>query len=132
MRRILLFLTPLILLIFPAAALADPVPVEPHSFAFPPSQIWALLAGALVALPTYLINKFGPHTSNRAKSIVHLITATIAGAITQAVAAGHVGFNSTTLQFIAAAVFASAASHSFWERSEWGPLFGQGQNAPTK
>lgn len=135
MRRILLYLPFLLLLMLvPATAAwaAENPPAQPGRFPIPPDQLWAIIAGAVVALPTYTINKFFPYTDEKIKGIVHLVTAAIAGGITQAIVAGNVGFNDDTLQFVIAAVVGVIGIQSFWKKSGIGIAFGQGQNKPDQ
>lgn len=122
------------MLLAPYAAFADignvADPKPPFQFVLPTAQLWALIAGAIITLPTYLINKYAPWVSDAAKGVVHWVTAAIAGGITQAITAGGVGLNQTTLQFVVTAIVAAIAIQPWWKKTGIGLLFGQGQNRP--
>lgn len=126
MTRMMYFLA--LFMIFPAAALA-----ADGSSASPPDQIWALVAGALVPLATYVINKWAPWTKEPVKVMVMLIVSAIAGGLTQAITEGNVGFNRTTLGFVLAALIGSIGAHNgLWRPGQISIALGGGQNAAPK
>jgi len=130
-----LFLALLALLLLPALALAqeagtiDPKPSP--TLVLPTDQLWVYLAASLVTLPTYLFNHYGPVVSEPVKGLVLMVTAGVAGGITQAVTAGGVGFNHTTLQFIVTAVVGAFLTHKFvWQTTGISSKLGAGTNKP--
>ncbi len=117
-------------LLFPAFALGAVDPPPSPTLALPTDQLWAFAAGNLAILVAYILNHAGPWLSEEAKGIVAVITTAIAGAITQAITAGDVGFNGTTLQFAVTAVVGGLMAHKwFWQPSNIGARFGAGSNA---
>lgn len=120
----------LALLIAPGLAFAGDASAPQPTLALPTDQIWTLLAGAIAALPTYLLNKHAPWNTDQVKLLAHVIAAAIAGGITQAVTAGGVGFNNTTLQFVVTAVVSALGAHLLaWKPSGVAATLGAGQNA---
>jgi di/tricarboxylate transporter len=118
----------LAMLILPAVALADPPPPQ-RTLAFPTDQVWTLIVGALVPLLTYALNYVGPWLDEKVKAIILVIVAAIAGGVTQAVVAGDVGFNNTTLQFVLTAVIAALGAHGWlWRPSGTNVALGGGRN----
>jgi hypothetical protein len=111
-RKLLLLLVPLLLLASPAAALADDsVPSGTTAIGL---SLWALGVGALVPLATYVLNRAVPTEPIRAT--VLLVVAAIAGALTQLVDAGSIGFDTATLRYVISAVVAAlAAHHLLWK-----------------
>lgn len=129
--RLLYFTT--LFLLWPALALADSAPPPAPTLVLPTDQLWAFAAGSIVPLVTYAINKWAPYTSEKIKGLVQVVVAAIAGGLVQAITAGGVGFNSTTLQFIITAVVAALGAHkALWLPSGISWLFGGGQNAKPK
>lgn len=120
----------LLVLIAPAAALADTVPGPQSTLALPSDQVWAAIAGALAPAAAYVLNYLGPHISEKVKAVVHVIVAAIAGGLTQAIAGGTVGFNHTTLQLVFTAVVAALFAHKiFYLPSGISTALGGGRNA---
>lgn len=100
------------------ASAADSVPAQPHTFAFPIDQTWAIFAGAIAPLLTYVVNRVIPTASEEIKSFIFLIGAAVAGGITQAITAGNVGFNDDTLQFVLFSIVGAIGAHTgFWTRN---------------
>jgi hypothetical protein len=117
------------MLILPAVALADSPPPPQHTLAFPTDQVWTLIIGALVPLVTYVLNYLGPQVDEKIKAFVLVVVAAIAGGLTQAVVAGDVGFNNTTLQFVLTAVVAALTAHAWlWRPSGTNVALGGGRN----
>lgn len=110
------------------AGTADPKP--PSSLVLPTDQLWALLAGSVVPLFTYLLNTYAPWTSEAVKALVLAIGAAIAAGVVQAVTAGDVGLNQVTLQFVVTGVVAAFIAHAqVWLRiPELATKLGSGQN----
>lgn len=124
-----------VFLLAPVVALAadagtlDPKPAG--SLLLPTDQLWTYLAASLIALPTYLLNHYGPQVSEPVKGLVLMLTAGLAGGITQAVTAGGVGFNQTTLQFIVSAVIGAFLTHKLvWAPTGISTALGGGSNKP--
>jgi hypothetical protein len=107
-RKLLILFVPLSLLLMPAAAFAesDSVPVGQTALGF---SLWALGVGALVPLVTYVLNRYVPTEPIRAT--VLLVVAAIAGALTQLINAGSIGFDTATLRYVISAVLAALAAH---------------------
>jgi MFS family permease len=107
-RKLLLLFIPLVMLLAPAAALADSdhVPIGQTALGL---SLWALGVGALVPLATYVLNRFVPNEPARAA--VLLVVAAIAGALTQLINAGSIGFDTATLRYVLSAVIAALAAH---------------------
>lgn len=117
-----------LLLVLPAAALADAPPPQP-TLALPTDQVWTLIAGALAPIAAYMLNFRAPWLTEPVKALVQVVVAAVAGGIMQAVTAGGVGFNGRTLQFILTAVFGALAAHSgLWKPSGIQRTLGGGQN----
>lgn len=124
----------LIFLVFDAAsALAatagtlDPAPN--NHLVLPTDQIWAFVAGNISPLAAYVVNKFGPQVNESVKAMVFVVVAAVAAGLTQAITAGDVGFNATTLQFIVTGVVGALLAHKwFWLPSMIGPKVGAGHN----
>jgi hypothetical protein len=109
------------------AGTLDPVP--PRQLVLPTDQVWTLIAGGIVPLFTYAINKYAPWVSENVKALVLALAAAVAGGITQAITAGGVGLNQTTLQFVATAVFGAFLAHAHaWSRVPLSRRLGAGQN----
>jgi peptidoglycan/LPS O-acetylase OafA/YrhL len=119
-----------LMLLLPAAAMAtDDVPNPNTTLALPTDQIWTLAVGALVPLVTYGLNYVGPWLSEAIKAIILVVVSAIAGGITQAIVAGDVGFNATTLQFVLTAVIAALSAHRLlWRPSTISTKLGGGRN----
>lgn len=120
----------MVLLAFiPASALADAAMPQP-TLALPTDQVWTIIAGSLVPLVAYVLNKYGPHTSEKMKAFVHIIAAAVAGGLVEAITVGGVGFNDVTLQFVMTAIVTALAAHGFlWKPSGISTALGGGQNA---
>jgi hypothetical protein len=109
------------------AGTADPKP--PGSFVLPTDQLWAAAAGSVAPLLTYLINTYAPWTAEWLKSFVMALGGAVAAGVTQAITAGDVGFNETTLQFIATGAFAALIFHvNLWTRNGVAQRLGSGEN----
>jgi hypothetical protein len=119
-----------LVLFLPALALAqDGAPPPAPTLALPTDQIWTLIAGALAPLGAYVLNYAGPHTSEKIKAGVQIVLAAIAGGIVQAITAGGVGFNTTTLQFVLGSVIAALAAHKIlWQPATISTALGGGRN----
>lgn len=107
----------LTLFLFVSPALAAPDPAS----APPPGQtllsgvpVWALAVGALVPLVTYVVNRLT--LSEPVAASVLLVATTVAGALTQLVDAGSVGFDANTLKYVLSATGAALlAHHAVWK-----------------
>lgn len=97
-------------LVAPALALAAD-PAVSSQFVFPSLQVWTIVAGSLVTVVTYAINRWAPWTGQGTKAFVLVITSAIAAGITQSIDGGTVGFNNQTLQLVVTAVIAAFGSH---------------------
>lgn len=103
-------------------------PVAPRTFIAPTDQIWAIVAGGLAPLVAYILNYLGPWVDEKIKGIVQLIAAAIAGGLAQAITAGNIGFNNTTLQFVVTAILASMVGHAGYKWSTISTALGGGRN----
>lgn len=130
-RRALLaaFIAPLTFLLFvPGLALAD-VSGPPTHLVLPTDQIWAFVAGNLAPLVAYVLNYHAPWISESFKVLIQAVAAAVAGGIVQAITAGGVGFNATTLQFVVTAVVGAFLAHAWvWSRSPIATNLGGGRN----
>lgn len=106
-----LFVTLIVSLVAPLAAFAADTPAPAHTFVFPAVQVWTIVAGSLVTVVTYVLNKYAPWTSQSVKAFVLVITAAVSAGITQSIDGGTVGFNADTLQLVVTAVVAAFGSH---------------------
>ncbi len=97
-------------IVLPAAAFAADPDVS-GQFVFPSLQVWTIVAGSLVTVITYVLNKYAPWVGQGTKAFVLVITAAIAAGITQSIDGGTVGFNNQTLQLVVTAVIAAFGSH---------------------
>lgn len=109
----LIVLAPLVMLIFllsSSGAYADaadaPPPGSTVALGLP---IWSIAVGALVPLVTYVLNRLS--ATEPIATFVLLFTTTVAGALTQLVDAGSVGFDANTLKYVLTAVAAALAAH---------------------
>lgn len=119
-------------LALPGLALAGDAPPPQHSLALPTDQVWALVAGALVPAVGYVLNHHAPWIDEKIKAIIQVLVAAVAGGLAQAIAAGDVGFNDVTLQFVVTAVMAALAAHKFfWLPSGLSTRLGGGTNRQT-
>lgn len=133
MKRYIIAAGVLVLLLTATPALADGTTVPQHTLAFPTDQIWAFVAGNLAPLVAYVLNYYGPHVSEKAKVVVTMVVAAVAGGIAQAITAGNVGFNDATLQFVVTAVVAAfLAHHWIWQPSTIASALGGGRNRQTE
>lgn len=99
------------LFVSPAMAVADQTPNPRPGLALDPTQTYVLLIGALTPLVTYLLNHYGPHTDEKVKGIIHVVTAAVAGGLYQALSGGGLGFNATTLQLVGTSVISALFAH---------------------
>ncbi len=97
-------------IVLPAAAFAADPDVS-GQFVFPSLQVWTIVAGSLVTVVTYVINRVAPWVGQGTKAFVLVITAAIAAGLTQSIDGGTVGFNDQTLQLVVTAVVAAFGSH---------------------
>lgn len=120
----------LMFLLAPAAAFAGDEVVPPqHALALPTTQVWVIIAAALVPAITYLLNHYAPWVDDKVKSVVFVAAAAVAAAVAQAIDAGNVGFNDETLQLVVSGVAVALAAHfGFWKPSGIGAVLGQGTN----
>lgn len=111
------------------AGTIDPKPSP--TLVLPTDQLWAYLASTLVTLPTYLFNHYGPQVSEPVKGLVLMFTSAVAAGIAQAITAGGVGFNHTTLQYVVTGVFVAFMAHRFvWMPTGIAASLGAGANKP--
>lgn len=130
MHRRIIMLTGLLILALPAvASAAEDAPPPSPTLVLPTDQLWALAVGLLVPLVTYVLNYVGPWVSEPVKAGVLVIAAAVAGGLAQAITAGDVGFNTTTLQFVLTAVLSALSAHRIlWKPSGVSAKLGGGQN----
>lgn len=114
-------------LLVPALALAQEASDQvPDPFRL---QLWSLLAGALVPLVAYVLNYVAPWTSEKVKTFVFGVAATIAGALVELVQLGSVGFDEQTLRFVLSAVISALFAHGLlWKPSTVAVSLGGGRN----
>jgi len=106
----ILFAALMLTLVLPVAALAADPDVS-GQFVFPSLQVWTIVAGSLVTVVTYVLNKYAPWTGQGTKAFVLVLTSAVAAGITQSIDGGTVGFNNQTLQLVVTAVVAAFGSH---------------------
>lgn len=103
---------------------------QPNStLALSNAQLWAAAAGLIAPALTYVINYTAPWTSEKVKALVMVVGAALAGAITQAINSGDVGFNDATYQIALTSVVAAVGAHfGFWKPSTLSQPLGGGRN----
>lgn len=122
-------LTVAFMVAFVGTAWADVVPPDNSTLALPELQLWTLFAGLLVPGVTYLLNKYAPWVTDPVKGFVHVVTASIAGALVVLIDTGDIGLNNETLQAVLTAVVAAFGAHAwFWKPTGLGAKLGAGQN----
>ena len=126
-----LFVVLVVSLVAPVAALAaDPSPTG--QFVFPALQVWTIVAGSLVTVVTYVLNKYAPWTSQSVKALVLVVASAVAAGLTQAIDGGTVGFNDQTLQLVVTAVIAAFGSHLLlWKPSGIQAKLTEPESTPT-
>lgn len=103
-----------------------------HEVLLPSIQVAVIAIGSLVPLVSYVLNHFAPWADEKIKGIVQVVVAAISAGLYQALDAGGLGFNNTTLQLVITAIFAAlAAHHLLWKPSGISTRLGGGQNAVT-
>lgn len=108
-----LIVVAVVTLMLPAAAFADTIDPKPAPVLWlPTDQLWTWIAAAVAILPMYLINHYAPWLTDPVKAAASTVFVAVAAGITQAITAGGVGFNQTTLQFIVTALGAAFLAHS--------------------
>lgn len=129
MKKLLLFLMALVLVV-PEVAFAEAGEQPAPTLLLPSTQIWTLVAGALVPLGGYVLNYLGPIVNEKAKALVQVLLAAVSGGFVQAITVGDVGFNDVTLQFVLSAVITALFAHGFlWRPSGINVALGGGRNA---
>lgn len=109
------------------AGTVDPKPDD--ELLLPTDQLWAFFAASIVMLPTYAFNRWAPYTDETIKGFVHIVVTAAAAGITQAITAGNVGFNQTTLQFVGLSVIGAFIVHkNLWQVIDLARKAGAGQN----
>lgn len=99
----------------------------------PATQLAVLAIGLLTPLVGYVLNYLGPWVDERVKGVVQVLVAAIAAGLYQALDAGHLGFNNTTLQLVITAVLAALAAHHWlWKPSGISTTLGGGRNKQTE
>lgn len=89
--------------------------------------LWSLGVGFLVPLATYVVNNRVLGLDEPAKAFVVLVATAVAGALTQLVDAGAVGFDSSTLKYVLASVAGALAGHHLlWKSSATNTALGAG------
>lgn len=97
----------------------------------PTTQLIVFAIGALVPIATYILNHFAPWADEKVKGIVTIVVAALSAGLYQALDAGHLGFNNTTLQLVLTAIFAAlTAHHLFYKPSTISTALGGGRNHP--
>lgn len=77
------------------------------------TQIVVFAIGSLVPLVTYVLNHYAPWADEKVKGVVTVVVAAIAAGLYQALDAGHLGFNATTLQLVLTAIVGALAAHNW-------------------
>ena len=96
-------------------------------------RLWALAAGLIVPLGGYVVNYVGPQVSEKAKAIVQVILAAVAGAVVELVDLGSVSFDAVTLEYVLTAVIAALGAHGLlWKPSSISADLGGGRNRQTE
>jgi hypothetical protein len=96
-------------------------------------NLWAFGVGFLVPVVVYVLNHVGPWLTEPVKTTVMLIVTTIAGALTELIDKGSVGFDSRTLNFVVTAVIAAViAHHGVWKPGQVNTALGAGTNRQDK
>lgn len=117
------------LIILPDLAFAQDAVDPQRTLAFPTDQVITLVIGGLVPLVTYVLNHYAPWVSEPVKALVLVVVAAVAGGVYQAIEAGQVGFNGTTLQFVFTAVVAALSAHKLlWRPAAISAKLGGGSN----
>lgn len=131
MTKFTLFLTGVLLvgLMVPGLALADGETPIPDSLVFPTEQVWAAAAAALTPAVMYVLNHYAPWTSEPVKGLAQGLAAAAAAGIVQAITAGDVGFNDTTLQFIVTGLAAAVVAHVGYRAANINTALGAGSNS---
>jgi len=113
-------------------SLAAVVSSAPH-LAFPTTQVWTLVIGALVPLLSYVVNHFAPWASEQAKAVFLLIVSAGGAALYTALSTNVIGFNDATLQLVLSGVIAALAAHGLlWRPSGISAKLGGGSNAARR
>lgn len=106
-------------------------PPLPHTELLNSTQFYAALIGALSPGVAYLLNHYGPHVSEKVKTLVFALVAAAAGALAQALDAGTLAFDTNTIQVVfTSVVFAFLAHFGFWKPSTFSAVFKAGTNRP--
>lgn len=140
MRRILLYLVPvlLMLLIVPAMALAQAVIPGPGDVAPQPDgpvatgfNLWLVVIGAGTRFVMYFINHHVPFLRTEPqKQISVAVAGAVAGALYQAIFDGNFGANDATLNAVVQAIAFTLAAHNLlFKPGELNVKFGGGRNA---
>jgi len=123
--------TLLIFFVWAVPALADDTPPSNTTNALSSNQFWVAVLGAIVPLATYLINHYGPQTSEKVKALVLVVVTAIVGGVYTAISTGNFAFDTPTLQIVGTAVVAALVAHKvLWLPSTVSILLGGGSNKP--
>lgn len=127
--KLISFYLVLALTVGPGIALAADAGETPNnSLPLPNDMVWALAASAIVPLFTYVINKYGAHTSEKIKGAITLGAGAVTSGLVQAITAGGVGFNGTTLQYVIFGLFTAFGAHKVYLATTIAQTLGAGQN----
>lgn len=87
-----------------------------------------VLLGLLVPAVGYVINHFGPQTSEQAKWLVQVVLAAGVGAIHQAIGDGNFGWNTQTLVAVLTVMATALVAHLGYKTGRINTLLGGGFN----
>lgn len=135
MRRILITLSTLVLagLLLPLEAVAQiagpgestPVSDGPATNAV---NLYLVVLGGLVPLAGYMINHFGPQTTEQVKGIVQAVLAAGVAVLYQAVSGSDLGLNDETLLAAVTAMVSALLGHVGWRTAGINTSLGGGTN----
>jgi hypothetical protein len=93
-------------------------------------KLWAAVAGLLVPIGGYALNRVLPTTSEMVKASTHVVLAAVAGAIVELADLGSIGFDVNTLYYLLSAGAAAFASHvALWRPATVNARLGGPENA---
>jgi hypothetical protein len=90
--------------------------------------VWPMIIAVLTTGGAYVVNHFAFWGSEEAKGFFQLLVATVAGALTQLVDAGTVGFDAQTAKYVIAAILTMMTTHLFATRTGLNAFLGGGTN----
>jgi hypothetical protein len=90
--------------------------------------LYLVVLGAVTPLAGYLINHFGPQTSEQVKGIVQGVLAAGVAVLYQAVTPGNLGLNTQTLLAVLTTMVSSLVGHYGWKTAGINTTLGGGFN----